>query len=337
MLKAITKSFQGGGASYILLFLVLGIIPLFVKNPYLLHVLIMLYFFTYLGGGWNILGGYAGQFSLGHATFFGIGAYASTLIYLHLGTTPWLGMLIGGVISMLVGVFVGFLCFRYGVRGVYFVLITLCFNEIVRLIFINWGMSGGPSGILIPLKGNSFWNFQFTDKILYYYIMLSMMALMILATWRIEKNRIGDYMIAIREDEDASEALGIDTTRYKLISMAISCFTMALGGTFYAQYMLYIQPDITIGIPLSIQIIFGPIVGGMGTIWGPLIGATILTAFSEVSRVTIGQYRGMHLMVYGVFIILIMLYMPHGLLPGLKGLYRKILGEKKVFSETRRS
>jgi branched-chain amino acid transport system permease protein len=334
MMKALIKLSQRDVIHYIVLFLILGIIPLFIKNPYLLHVLIMLYFLTYLGGGWNILGGYTGQFSLGHATFFGIGAYASTLLYLYWGIPPWVGMLIGGVISMLVGIFVGFLCFRYGVRGVYFVLITLCFNEIVRLIFINWKMSGGPSGILIPLKGNSFLNFQFTDKIPYYYIMLLMTILMILTTWRIEKNWLGDYMIAIREDEDASEALGIDTTRYKLIPMAISCFAMALGGTFYAQYMLYIQPDITIGIPLSIQIIFGPIVGGMGTIWGPLIGATILTAFSEISRVTIGQYRGMHLMVYGVFIILIMLYMPHGLLTGLKGLYGKIFGEKKVFWET---
>lgn len=324
MTKVLTKVFQKDITCYVVFFLILGVIPVFIKNPYLLHVLIMLYFFTYLGESWNVLGGYTGQFSLGHATFFGIGAYASTLIYLHWGTTPWLGMLIGGVISMSVGVFVGFLCFRYGVRGVYFVLITLCFNEIVRLIFINWNMSGGPSGILIPLEANSFWNFQFMDKMPYYYIMLMMMTLMILTTWRIEKNRLGDYMIAIREDEDASEALGIDTTRYKLISMAISCFTMALGGTFYAQYMLYIQPDITIGIPLSIQIIFSPIVGGMGTIWGSLVGAAVLTIFSEISRVTIGQYRGMHLMVYGMFIILIMIYMPHGLLPSLKGAYEKL-------------
>lgn len=301
----------------------LGIIPLFVSNPYLIHVLIMLNFYAYLGAGWNILGGYAGQFSLGHAAYFGIGSYVSTLLYIHWGFSPWLGMLIGGVASMLVGLFVGFLCFRYGVRGVYFVLITLCFNEIVRLIFINWEASGGPSGILIPLGGSSLWNFQFTSRTPYYYIILSMMALMVLLTSKIEKSKIGDYLIAIREDEDASEALGIDTTRYKLVSMAISCFTMALGGTFYAQYMQYIQPDITLGIPLSIEIIFGPIVGGLGTVWGPLAGASILSIFSEISRVTIGQYRGMHLMVYGVFIIIIMLYMPHGILKSLLRAHRE--------------
>lgn len=327
-MKLILQGLRKEHTRYILLAFGLGIIPLFLTNPYLIHVLIMLYFFAYLGGGWNILGGYTGQFSLGHAAFFGIGSYVSTLLYMHWGFTPWLGMLIGGVISMLTGIFVGFLCFRYGVRGVYFVLITLCFNEIVRLIFINWKVSGGPSGILIPLVGNSFRYFQFTSRTPYYYIVLSMMTLMIFLTSKIEKSKIGDYLMAIREDEDAAEALGINTTRYKLISMAVSCFIMALGGTFYAQYMLYIQPDITLGIPLSIEIIFGPIIGGLGTIWGPLAGASILAVFSEISRVTIGQYRGMHLMVYGVFIIIIMLYMPHGILISLQKGYKKISERK---------
>jgi branched-chain amino acid transport system permease protein len=309
---------------YTALIFLLAIIPLFLKNPYILHVLIMLFLFAYLGGVWNILGGYTGQFSLGHAAYFGIGSYVSTLLFIHWGITPWLGMLIGAVVSLVVGIFIGFLCFRYGIRGVSFVLITLCFSEIVRLIVINLKVFGGSNGIIIPLKGDSFWNLQFTSKIPYYYIILSMVVLLILLTYKLEKSRMGDFFIAVREDEDASEALGINTMRYKLISMGVSCFAMALGGTFYAQYTSYIQPDLNLGIPLSVEIIFAPIVGGVGTILGPLLGSSILIIFSEISRVTMGQYRGMHLMIYGVFIIFVMLYMPHGILRSLEKFFRKV-------------
>ncbi len=308
--------------------LFLFLIPWFIHNPYILHVLIMLFFYAYLGGGWNILGGYTGQSSFGHAAFFGLGAYTSTLLYIHFGLSPWIGMLAGGIVAIIIGTFVGFLSFRYGIRGIYFVLITLCFGEIVHLIALNWQIFGGASGILIPLRGNSIADFQFTGKIPYYYIILSLLLLTVLFTYRLEKNRWGDYFIAIREDEDAAEALGIDTTRYKLISMALSSFCMALGGTFYAQYMLYIQQDITLSSTLSIEITFCAIAGGLGTVWGPLVGSSFLTIFSEISRVTLGRYRGMHLMVYGVFVILIMLYMPEGLLPGLKGLYKRLRGER---------
>lgn len=318
---------------YVVLILFLLLIPLFVHNPYILHVLIMLFFYAYLGGGWNILGGYTGQASFCHAAFFGLGAYTSTLLYIHLGLSPWIGMLLGGLVVIVVGTFIGFLSFRYGIRGIYFVLITLCFGEIVYLVVLNWQIFGGASGILIPLRGNSIVDFQFTGKIPYYYIILSLMLLTAFFTYRLEKSRLGDFFIAIREDEDAAETLGINTTYYKLVSMAISSFCMALGGTFYAQYMLYIQQDITLSATLSIEITFCAIAGGLGTIWGPLVGSAFLTIFSEISRVTLGRYRGMHLMVYGVFVILIMLYMPEGLLPGLKGLYRRLRGERGLQSD----
>jgi branched-chain amino acid transport system permease protein len=313
---------------YVMLILFLLLIPFFVRNPYILHVLIMLFFYAYLGGAWNILGGYTGQSSFCSAAFFGVGAYTSTLLYIHWGLSPWIGMWLGGVVAVVIGTFIGFLSFRYGIRGIYFVLITLCFGEIVYLIVLNWNIFGGASGILIPLRGNSFSHFQFTSKVPYYYIILSLMLLTAFFTYKLERSRFGDFFIAIREDEDAAEVLGINTTHYKLISMAISCFFMALGGTFYAQYMLYIQQDITLSGTLSIEITFCAIAGGLGTIWGPLIGSSVLTIFSEISRVTLGRYRGMHLMVYGVFVVLIMLYMPQGLLPGLKGAYKKLRGER---------
>jgi branched-chain amino acid transport system permease protein len=311
---------------YMTIFIILGLIPIFVRDPYFLHFLIMLFFYAYLGGAWNLLGGYAGQFSLGHAAFFGIGAYISTILYIHLGITPWLGMLIGAVFSTLVGIFLGFLCFRYGVRGVYFVLITLCSAEIVRLIFINWRLFGGPTGLLITLSGNSFAKFQFISKFPYYYIIFFMMLLMIAGTYLLENSKVGEFFIAIRENEDTAEASGINTTSYKLASMAMSCFAMSLGGTFYAQYMLYINPDVALGVGLSIEILFGPIAGGIGTILGPLVGSSVLMVFSEIARITLGQFRGMHLMLYGIFIIFIMMYMPQGVLGHLRTAYQKVSG-----------
>jgi len=309
---------------HIATFLVLCFIPIFIRDPYFLHFLIMLYFYAYLGGAWNLLGGYTGPFSLGHAAFFGIGAYISTILYIHWGITPWLGMLIGACVSALIGVLLGFLCFRYGVRGVYFVLITLCFAEIVRLVFVNWGIFGGPTGLLITLSGDSLVKFQFISKVPYYYIILAMMSLMIYVTYVIENSRIGEFFIAIRENEDTAEASGIRTTFYKLISMAMSCFAMALGGTFYAQYLLYINPDVTLGIGLSIEILFGPIAGGIGTVLGPFVGSTILMVFSEIARITLGQFRGIHLMLYGIFIIFIMIYMQEGILGHIRKVSKKI-------------
>ena len=260
-------------------------------NTYLLHISIMILFYAYLGSCWAILGGYAGQLSLGHSAFFGIGAYTSTLLFLKWGVSPWIGMFLGAFLAMLAALFLGALTFRYGLRGVYFALITLAFSIVIKQIALNCEFTGGPIGLLVPLEGHSFFLFQFKDKIYYYYTILLFVFLIILINWLIEQSRIGSYLIAIREDEEAAESVGVDTRRYKLVAIGISGFMSAFAGTFYAQYLFYIEPELTLGIGLSIEIILAPIVGGAGTLFGPLVGSIIMGLLSDITRAAWGGGR----------------------------------------------
>ena len=215
---------------------------------YFVHVLIMILFYGFLGTSWNILGGYAGQFSFGHAAFFGIGAYTSTLIFVNWGISPWIGMVFGGLLGMLLGLLIGSLCFHYGLKGPYFALATLAFAELLRLISLNLDLTGKAMGILIPLKGNAPLSFQHESKIFYYFvILLTFIGVLWVARW-IDREKFGDYFAVIWEDEDSAEAIGVNTFAYKLLGILISGFLTALGGTFYAQYFLYIDPEVTFGI-----------------------------------------------------------------------------------------
>jgi branched-chain amino acid transport system permease protein len=229
---------------YILTILVLifFIVPN-VVGDHLLHILIMIFLYAYLGNCWAILGGYTGQLSLGHSTFFGIGAYTSTLLFMKFGLSPWLGMVCGGLLGMAVGLFIGYLAFRYGLKGVYFAIVTLAFSVVLKEIALNWKLTGGAMGLLIPLQGISVTVFQFEDKRVYYYIILLFFMLILFITRSIEKSWIGSYFVAIREDDEAAESLGVPLTKYKLIAVTISSFMTAMGGTFYAQYFLFIDPD----------------------------------------------------------------------------------------------
>lgn len=289
----------------------LCILPRFL-TPYLLGVLVLIIYYAYLGESWNIVGGYTGQLSLGHAAFFGIGAYTSTVLFLKFGITPWLGMFVGGVLAVMVSLFIGFLSFKYGLRGAYFALATLAFSEILRLIALNWSWIGGAVGCLIPGKENLFF-FLSSNKVFYYYIILAMLTIVTLITYKIEHSRLGSYLVAIREDEEAANALGINTVKYKLIATGISAFFTALGGTFYAQYLLYIDPNIVFGSDLSVEIILRPIIGGSGTLLGPIIGSFVLGPLSELTRVFLGRISGLHLMVYGAVLIGVIFYMPRGI------------------------
>lgn len=294
------------------------VLPFFV-SPYLQHLTIMIFLYAYLGQAWNILGGAGGQFSFGHAAFFGLGAYVSTILFTKLGLTPWLGMFIGGFVSLGFGLFCGYLSFRYGLRGPYFALVMLGFSEVLRIIALNWKFVEGAMGILIPVKGHSFYYFQFNRREEYYYIIFAMMAISLYITYRIEKSKMGDYLVSIREDEAASEAIGINVFRYKLIAMGISAFLTSLGGTFFAQYVSYVEPNLDFGAHVSIEILIRPILGGPGTIWGPMIGAFILGPLAEVGRVLLGGYSGIHLALYGLIIMIVITYFPNGVI----GLFRK--------------
>jgi branched-chain amino acid transport system permease protein len=296
---------------FAILFLVLMLLPLFM-GPYLLHIMIMTFIFAYLARSWDLIGGYTGQLFLGPAAVFGVGAYTSTILYVHFGIYPWIGMVFGGVAGMIVGVLLCYISFRCGLKGIYFGLATLTFSEICKVIVTNVDLFGGVNGILIPIKGDSFLHFQFDGKIPYYYISFFLMLLSVYVMYRIERSKKGFYFLAIRENEGAAEALGVDTLRYKLISTGIGCFFLAMGGTFHAQYLMFVNPESFFGLAFTIEVIIRSIVGGVGTLLGPVLGSFILTPVSDISRALLGGYRGVHLMVFGVIVILAVLFLPHG-------------------------
>ncbi len=292
---------------------VLVVLPPFL-TPYLLHILIVILFFGFLGSGWNILGGYAGQFSFGHAAFFGIGAYTSTLLFLQAGVSPWLGMIAGGLLAAAFGLFAGYLSFRYGLRGPYFALVTLAFAEMLRVVAVNWKAVGSSLGLVIPSRGTAAHLFLFAGKLPFYYIILTLAAGAVWITRRVERSKLGYALVAIRENEDAAEAAGVDTLGYKLRAMAISSFLTALGGTFYAQYFAYIDPSLTFGVSVSVEGLLRTIVGGSGTVLGPLLGSFVLTPISELTRALIRGRAGVDIMLYGVILILVISFLPQGLM-----------------------
>lgn len=293
-------------------------------GDYFVHLVTTVLLFGYLGVAWNILGGYAGQFSFGHAAFFGVGAFTSTLLQIHMGVSPWIGMFLAGIAGLLLGQFIGFLTFRYGLRGPYFALAMLALAEMLRVLAVEWMTERYPLGIILPLIGDSFRDFQFRSKVPYYYIILCMAALVLYFSRVIEDNRIGSYFKAIRENEEAAETLGVNTFKYKMAAMAISSFLTAMGGTFYTQYYLTIDEEAAFGVAVSIEILLGPIIGGAGTVFGPILGAGILECLSEGSRNLLGAYSGVHLMLYGAILIVVIIFLPKGILGGLQTAFAKL-------------
>jgi branched-chain amino acid transport system permease protein len=285
--------------------------PLLPK--YALEVLISILFFGYLGACWNILGGYGGQFSFGHAAFFGLGAYTSTLLFLHWGVSPWIGMLAGGLLAAGFGLFAGYLSFRYGLRGPYFSLVTLAFAEMLRVVAVNWKAVGSSLGLVVPNRGSAPALFLFAEKLPYYYVILTMAVGALVITRAMERARMGYSLAAIRENEDAAEAAGVDALSTKLSAMALSSFLTALGGTFYAQYFSYIDPSLTFGPAISIGGLLPAIVGGAGTVTGPLLGSFVLTPISELTRAALRGRAGADIMLYGLVLILVISFLPNGL------------------------
>ncbi len=301
--------------------------PAGIRGEYYLHVLANILFFAYMACAWNIVSGYTGQLSLGHSALGGIGGYVSTLLFIYLGLSPWLGMLVGGVGAVLVGVAIGYPCFR--LRGPYFTLTTIAFAEILRIWVENteefMGLElRGAQGLLVPLKGNAPLLFQFDSKVAYYYIILIMLVVVALVTWWMEQSRMGFYLKAIRADQDAAEALGINSTRYLLSAMALSSFLTAMGGSFYAQYFRYINPERNMGLDFSIEVALMGIVGGQGTVLGPILGAFLLTPAGEISRSLLGgKLMGLHLVIYGLVLVLAVMFLPKGLIQPIGHFFRK--------------
>ncbi|MDQ7024649.1 MAG: branched-chain amino acid ABC transporter permease [Anaerolineae bacterium] len=324
--------------------LVFAILPLFA-NQFQLTLLITLLYWAYLGTAWNIMGGYAGQFSFGHSAFFGIGAYTSTVLFLNYGISPWLGMFVGAGFAALFGAAMGFLTFRFGVKGHFFALATFAFAEMSRLIAQDSDFINSTIGLTMPIIGGDSWSQMiFEDTKLYYYIVI--LGMLIVATmisiW-IYRNKLGYYLLAIREDEDAAAALGVDTLRYKIIAVAISAAITAIGGSFFAQRFGFIDPALVFGVSISIAVLLRPIFGGSGAIWGPLVGAIFLTPMEEFTKIFVRNppeflsfmkgRAGFDVLLFGVIIIIVVIYMPDGLVGSipqwLERLRRRLRGQSQ--------
>ena len=278
-----------------------------------LHVAFQILLFGYLSYCWNILGGFAGQPSFGHALFMAVGAYTSTVLLLDFGISPWLGMIAGGTLSALLGLFIGYLSFRYGIKGTYFGLVTVAFTEIGRIVALNTPAIGGALGLYIPIQSNDVWQLKFVDKASYYYVAVGFLLLVLAVTVWLQRSPTGHKLVAIRENEDAAKALGINVIRYKLFATGLSAFMTALGGTLYAHYVTFIDPHTLLNLNMALEITIYAIVGGTGTLFGPLIGALFLVPLADLVRTALGQsYAGIHLVVYGAVLMVVILFMPEG-------------------------
>ena len=297
--------------------LALGLAPLFIRNDFYLDGFILVFLWASFSGAWNILGGYAGMVSLGHNAFFAIGAYTSTLLFLRLGITPWLGMFGGGLLAAAVGIFLGIVCFR--LRSHYFALATLAFGQVVFILTMNWrGLTQGAEGIALPIEP-SLVHMVFASKLAYVYLGFGLFLVVLAVAIAIERSRLGYFLTAFRENEDAARALGVKTGQVRLIAMALSAFLSAVAGTYYAQYVVYIDPSGVSRLQLSVQVALFAIVGGLGTFSGPIIGACIFVPITIALRSHLGTTApGLHMIIYGLILVLTMLYMPKGLYGTLK-------------------
>lgn len=292
--------------------------PLLTQNRYALQVATLILLFAYLAASWNILSGYGGQFSFGHAAFFGLGAYTSTVLFVKFGISPWVGMVAAGALSALLGLFIGLACFRSGLRGAYFALATLAFAEILRVVFVNWDWVGRSQGLLIQLVGDQPLLFQFGTRLPYYYVVLGLLALVSGVAVALERHRLGYELRAIRANELAAAVLGVNIFRAKMWAIGLSAFFTGIGGTFYAQYFYYIEPFQVFGVGMSVDILLPAIIGGAGTALGPIVGSAVLVLLGEVTRTFFRGFPGADLMVFGVILILVVLFMPSGIIGTLR-------------------
>ena len=276
---------------------VIAALPLFVSDVYVQNILVLTLMYAALSQSWNILGGYCGQISLGHALYFGLGAYTTALLFSKLGVLPWFGMAAGGIIAALIALALGYPCFR--LRGHYFAIATIVIAEIGYLLFLNWDFAGAATGIDIP----------------YIYFALALAALTWLVTYLLEDSKWGFWWRAVKDNPEAAESLGVVVFHSKMAAAGVSAFFTAVGGSFYAQFVSYIDPDSVMSFRFSLLMALPAVLGGIGTLWGPALGAAILIPLTELTRSYIGGTgRGIDLIVYGTLVVVVALARPEGML-----------------------
>jgi branched-chain amino acid transport system permease protein len=301
----------------------LATVPLFVHSNVVLNFLVVTLMIALAGQGWNILGGYGGQYSFGHAAFFGTGAYATAILQARYGVNAWIGFGCGIGAGALLGAVIGWLTFRSGLRGSYFALVTLAFAEVLRILASVAPVTGAGVGTLVKLD-LSVAAMQFQSRAVFYWVVLVLVALALVVSRVIERSRFGAWLIAVRENEDAAEALGVDATTVKLIAMAISGAITAAAGCFYVQYFLFVDSGIAYGPWISVEALLTPIIGGVGTVFGPLIGALAVRALGEGALMVTGDAPGLDLVVYGAVLVLVIWFAPRGLLGGIDEVRRRM-------------
>jgi len=322
------------------LVLVLLVLPLLLAgSPFYLHVAIMCLLFAYWATCWNLVGGYAGTLSLGHAAYAGAGGYISTLLFMNLGLSPWLGLIPAGLVAMVVGLVIGYPTLR--LRGPYFALATFALCETIRLWLENTSVVGdikvmGSMGLSLPVHGDDPLNFEFASKVGYYYVILVMALAAVYITYRLERSRLGYHLAAIRTSIDAAESLGVNMARTRMIVFMLSAFMTGLGGTFFAQYIRYINPTRLFGFDMSFDMVFMSIVGGRATFLGPFMAALILTPFREAATAMFsGEVvwfgytftpRGLHIILYGALLVVVMIFMPDGIYNPIMRVYNRLVG-----------
>jgi branched-chain amino acid transport system permease protein len=303
-------------------------LPMAVKSSFAIDIFIRILLFSFIGTAWNLMGGYAKQLSLGHAAYFGLGAYASTILQINYDVSPWIGMVAGGVVAALASLPIGWLCFR--LRGPYFTIATIATAQALMLIFLKFrDFAWGAEGTTIPNLGTAPLMMQFESKSSYYYVVLGLLLLSLLVTWLIERSWIGNYLVAIGEDEDAAEAIGVNAPKMKRDIYMISAFLTALAGTFYTQYIYFIDPATAFSFNISIEAALVSIVGGIGTLWGPLIGTVLLETTSTLLQSWLGStVGGIQLTVYSLILMAVILWRPTGLMGMFNEARQRFAGRK---------
>jgi branched-chain amino acid transport system permease protein len=302
-------------------------LPAFAGN-YALSVATLILYFAYTGQAWNVMMGFAGQLSLGHALYVGVGAYAAGGLFFHYGIGPWAGLWLAIALCVALGLFVGFLAFRFGISGVYFALLTIAFAEFTRIGFDHLDWLGGPGGMFLKVAQRDTWdilNFR-GPPLMYYYAILFLCAAALALCRLLLRSKAGYYWQAIRENEEAAQALGIDTFRWKMLAVAISSAMTAVSGVFFAFYYNNLFPEQIFHISRSIEIILGPVIGGVGTLFGPILGAAVLTLLSD--GITDGlaalgwEIPGIKQVFYGVVLLGVVMFLPNGIWPPLARMLR---------------
>ncbi|WP_341703182.1 branched-chain amino acid ABC transporter permease [Ferrovibrio sp.] len=306
-----------------LLLAALLVAPL-VVDAYVLSILILILYFAYTGQAWNVMMGFAGQLSLGHSLYVGVAAYTAAALYVHFGLGPWAGVWLAILISMAFGLVIGFLAFRFGIGGVYFALLTIAFAEFTRVGFDHFTWVNGSGGFFLPVtqsEDNDPFNLR-GDPVMFYYLLLAITALAFLLCRWLLTGRIGYYWLAIREEPEAAQTLGINVFRCKMIAVAISAGMTALSGVFFAFYYNNLFPEQIFSMSRSIELILGPIIGGVGSLFGPILGAFVLTVLAETVTELMHalgyDIPGIKQVFYGICLGAVVLYLPNGIWPPLR-------------------